>query len=90
MIEISNVVSVYSGRPGCMCGCRGRHSYADRFARVGGERRGYAVRPEEISDRSVKHVVSKLNADPNTRVEDGIAWLDLATRSYAVYLADQE
>jgi len=26
MIDRSQIKSVYSGRPGCACGCRGKHS----------------------------------------------------------------
>ncbi len=30
MINKDKIVSVYSGRPGCACGCRGNHSKTKR------------------------------------------------------------
>ena len=30
MINKSEIVAVYSGRPGCACGCRGKHSESPR------------------------------------------------------------
>lgn len=89
MIDPDHVVSVYSGRPGCMCGCRGKHTYARAFVAEGSKRRGYAVDQGEVSDRSVRTIVRKLNADPATKVEDGIAFLDLGHRCYAAYLREE-
>ena len=28
LIDLSKVRSVYSGKPGCCCGCLGKHTYA--------------------------------------------------------------
>lgn len=58
-------MSVYSGAPGCCCGCRGNHRYASKHVEVAGKHRGYAVGPKEISDRSVAVIFNKVrkNAD---------------------------
>lgn len=89
MIDSSKIVSVYSGRPGCMCGCRGKSSYAAQFVEQGSKERGYPVEPDEISDRNVRRIVNLLNKDPNTKIEDGIAYLETDTRYYAAYLQDR-
>ena len=33
MFTLANVKEVYSGKPGCMCGCRGKYSRPDESAR---------------------------------------------------------
>lgn len=33
-MELSQVTRVYSGRPGCMCGCRGKYSDSDRSRKI--------------------------------------------------------
>jgi hypothetical protein len=58
---------VYSGKPGCMCGCRGKYSYASDYKKEGGKERGYDVTDEDVSDRSVKLIVGKLMNNPNTK-----------------------
>ena len=33
MFTLANVKTVYSGRPGCMCGCRGKYTTPEQSAR---------------------------------------------------------
>lgn len=62
MIEVGEVLSVYAGRAGaCCCGCSGKHSYASAYRNIATRRRGYAVKDDEVSDRSVKLIVGKMN-----------------------------
>ena len=89
MIDADKVVNVYSGRHGCMCGCLGKYSYASRYQAAGGSRRGYAVADDEVSDRSVRVIVGKLNRNPNTKVEDGVAWVEVNGRWLAAYLTTE-
>ena len=87
MIDADKVVNVYSGRQGCMCGCLGKYSYASRYQadrQVAG-----AVADDEVSDRSVRVIVGKLNRNPNTKVEDGVAWEDVNGRRLAAYLTTE-
>lgn len=60
-LDKSKVRSVYSGRPGCCCGCKGNHRYASAFRKASGKARGYPVLDDEVSDRSVSIIVNKLN-----------------------------
>ena len=78
MIDADKVVNVYTGQQGCMCGCLGKYSYASRYQTAGGSGR--------VSDRSVRVIVGKLNRNPDTKVEDGIAWVDVNGRRLAAYL----
>lgn len=89
-IQIEDVVSVYSGRPGCCCGCRGKHTYRSSTREEGTKLRGYKVWDKEVSDRTVARIVNKVNKDPATV---GEYWnkklshyqLDLVNRWYIVY-----
>jgi len=85
MIEASRVVKVYSGRPGCMCGCRGSYRWAEQHR---DKVHDYLDADEHVSDRSVRTIVRKLNADPGTKVENGIAFLDTGTRYLAAYMEE--
>jgi hypothetical protein len=40
---------------------------------------------EGISDRSVKLIVGKLNRNPETKIKDGIAWVDVGQRTLVAY-----
>jgi hypothetical protein len=33
-IEFNRIQKVYSGRPGCMCGCKGKYSDSDRSKKI--------------------------------------------------------
>jgi len=57
-IDKSQIRSVYSGRHGCCCGCRGNHRYASAFAAEISKKRGYEG---DVSDRSVSIIVNKMN-----------------------------
>jgi hypothetical protein len=88
-IKIETVASVYSGKAGrCCCGCSGKHRYASAHVKWASKNRGYEVTDKEISDRSVKLLVNKLNkadakelSDPNPR---SIA-MERGGRLYVVY-----
>lgn len=65
----ADVLSVYSGRPGCCCGCRGKHSYASATRDEASAERGYAVADDEVSDRSVATILRKVLSMPEL-IED--------------------
>ncbi len=33
-MDISNIVKVYNGKRGCMCGCNGKYSYTETVLRT--------------------------------------------------------
>lgn len=61
------VYKVYSGKTGCMCGCRGRYSYTAQGAQELGP--GYDV-TDSVNERSVKIIEGKVLRSSNTKTED--------------------
>lgn len=97
MFNLDRVSSVYSGRKGCACGCRGKYSYA---AAHKAERPSYLDGDDGVSDRTVKTLVAKVERllAEGTEVEgvmldtDG-EWfaVDLYhDRTYTVYFAGRQ
>jgi hypothetical protein len=87
MININSIMSVYSGRPGCACGCRGKHTYKPELKEVAGENRGYPVHDDECSSRTVKMIVNKMNTlNPNLEQEHNHYSIELPNRLYIAYV----
>ena len=68
-----NVYKVYSGKQGCMCGCKGKYSYTAKGAVDNSP--GYDV-TDSINERSVKIISTKVLKNPLTEIEDGMAVLE--------------
>jgi hypothetical protein len=87
-IDIKSIQSVYSGKPGCCCGCRGKHYYASnvKTRASAGKARGYEVKDDEVSDGQVTRVVKLLekNAD-KLRVYNDFVSLDTENKLYIAY-----
>lgn len=78
----SNVLKVYSGRPGCMCGCNGNWTYP-----VGGQNDvGYEVTQ---NDRVVSRIYNKVFASDDQQQLDvpgtKCVYVETGTRNYYVY-----
>ena len=86
-ITKDEILSVYSGRPGCCCGCRGNHTYpTSRIAReVAGKKRGYPIDDDECNDGQMTRVINKLNRNLD-HVEDGGSYFVFETPS-RIYIA---
>jgi hypothetical protein len=78
------VTKVYSGKMGCMCGCKGKYSYTA----VGAVEHnpGYDV-SDKVSERSVKVILGKLLRNANTKREDGMLFLEQDGRILAAWYA---
>jgi hypothetical protein len=90
-IAISNVSQVYSGRQGCACGCRGKHTFALKFEKWSSKRHGYSVK-SDVNDRVVKRMVKKVErlADDSVNdftIEAGHVAVETPTRLYIIYFA---
>lgn len=95
MFDVSKVSSVYSGRKGCACGCRGTHTYARAFK---ADRPSY-YKPDSdvgVNDRVVRAMVAKVerfvrdgtNVD-RVHVDAGFFAVDMVNdRTYTVYFAE--
>ena len=99
MIKFEDVFKSYNGTQGCMCGCLGDYklpthtSIADANDDVGYDGHG----PEDISDRSVRFAVKKINELVDWEDEEAVkvcvtdqyACVDGPTgRRYAVYFTE--
>lgn len=81
-----DILSVYSGRPGCACGCRGIHRYNPAYPAEGSKNRGYKVEPDEMNIGHVRKVL-KIIKDNAPDVERGSNNLAIETggKHYIVY-----
>lgn len=58
MIDFADVIQTYTGRQGCMCGCRGKHSWPEHAR----EHRPFYYKDDDgISDRGVKITLGRVN-----------------------------
>ena len=87
-IDLSKILTVYSGKTGCMCGCLGKYRVPSANVELAGQVRGYAYEPEDVSDRSVKIIAGKVLNHPNVRFVDNCAYVDENGRTKAVYFVD--
>ena len=85
MFTLENVTKVYTGKPGCMCGCRGKYSYTAHGAAAA--QLGDDV-SDSINERSVKIIFNKVMNNPKHKVENGIAFVETATRNLVVYFVE--
>lgn len=91
MFDLNQVTSVYSGRKGCACGCRGKYSYASQYADT---RPSYYTENQGVNDRVVKTLLNKVERllhDPQSPVarvllhDDWLAVDMQNDRTYTVY-----
>lgn len=81
------IIKVYSGRLGCMCGCRGKYSYtqfgADNHAP------GYDV-SDMVNERSVKIIAKKVLSNPNVKFESNFAFVEdtVKNKNQVVYFGE--
>lgn len=82
MFSNQNIIKTYSGRIGCMCGCRGKYNYTARGAETNSP--GY---PVNISERGVRIIANKVLNDPRVVFEGAIAYVEdrVANKIQAVY-----
>lgn len=93
MLKVEDVMKSYTGGLGCMCGCQGSYRVAADHFQAACRERGYDYDPEDVSDRSVKMAVNKLNKmidwDDAECVEkhvtDDYAYYETDTRQTVVY-----
>lgn len=92
-LDINDVLSVYSGRHGCCCGCKGKHTYREATQRLGRERRGYPVDDDEVNDSVVRRHLNTINAAiargeafESTWAGNGHVYFETETRTFIAYL----
>ena len=73
------IVKVYSGKMGCMCGCNGKWSYTAQGAAAA----GYG----DVNERSVKIIAKKVLQNENKQVDGDCVYTEEDGRIRAVYFA---
>ena len=68
-LTLDMIVSAYSGRPGCACGCRGKWRYTSAHQYEAAALRGYPIDPDEVSNRGVAGYLSNARKAPASIVE---------------------
>lgn len=81
-IDTSNIVKVYNGKCGCMCGCNGKYSYNP----------GHTEYTSEINPRSVKIIAKKVLLNPNVKFEEYFAYVEdrAHDKNQVVYFVNEE
>ena len=77
-MEIQNIVKVYNGKRGCMCGCNGKYSYTEDGAKNFGP--GYDV-TDSINERSVKIIAKKVLSNPNANRDESTEYVFVEDRA---------
>lgn len=87
-LTVDKIMSVYSGKHGCCCGCVGKHTTASAHRETNSKDRGYPVTDDEVSDRSVKIIFNKIMSFPRGQIEVDKTYIsiDTETRRYIAYL----
>lgn len=87
-MDISKVIRVYSGKRGCMCGCRGKYTANPAYREQESKELGYPLEDNECSERSVKIIAGKVLRNPNAKRENNCVFVEENGRILAVYFAD--
>lgn len=94
-LTVVQVAQVYSGKPGCACGCNGNYRVNSAYVAQVAKNKGYAVDAEDVNDAQVTRVLNKLKAasrndDPRVSswmADDNDEWFsaEIDGRVYTVY-----
>jgi hypothetical protein len=72
-VNIGNIAKVYSGKIGCMCGCRGKYSYNEGVPREDWQ--------GAVSVRSVKILAKKVLSDPRANFDESAEYVFVEDRA---------
>jgi hypothetical protein len=73
-ISPADVLTVYSGKPGCMCGCNGKYFITAQNRAAAARDRGYEYEDDQVNEKMVRKVIRLVKAaagDKNVRGDDG-------------------
>ena len=68
--DISNISKVYSGKIGCCCGCRGKHTHSKHGQKIHNLSSEYPIKDEDVSDRSVRIIAKRVLTHPEVQFAD--------------------
>lgn len=81
MLNVDKVARVYSGKIGCMCGCKGKYTYNEGVAHEDWQ--------GAVNVRTVRLFTKQVLAHPNVKWEDNIAFVEEAGRIKVVFFKEQ-
>lgn len=82
MLNVDRVAKVYSGKIGCMCGCKGKYSYNEGVAHEDWQ--------GKVNVRTVKMFTKQVLADPAVQYESDYAFVEANGRIKVVYFKQGE
>jgi len=82
--DISNVAKVYSGKRGCMCGCKGKYSYNEGTPREDWQ--------APVNVRSVKVIAGKVLNHPDRKTDGNCVTVEDKERNHiwCVWLREEK
>lgn len=80
MLNVDKVAKVYSGKMGCMCGCKGKYSYNEGVAHEDWQ--------GAVNVRTVKMFTKQVLAHPDVKFEDNYAFVEANGRIKVVYFKE--
>ena len=91
---VGEVSKAYSGKPGCMCGCKGRYYVCEHAREVSEEERGYKLDDDDVSDKQVLRILRLVQAEAacgTVEFGDTYAYAEVndGKRAYAIYFEDR-
>ena len=81
MLNVDKVARVYSGKIGCMCGCKGKYTYNEGVAHEDWQ--------GKVNVRTVRLFTKQVLAHPNVKFEDNFAFVEEAGRIKVVFFKEQ-
>ena len=88
-LTVEDVLQVYSGKQGCMCGCNGKYFVNPSHREEADKEHGYAHEDADMSPRMVKKVLKLLQEGSFVNYDENMAWVanrPSAERNYTMYL----
>jgi len=61
-LTVADIATVYSGKPGCACGCNGKYSCTVAAQDEVAESHGYRYSADQVSDRRCLSILRKVQA----------------------------
>lgn len=68
IIKRENVLMVYTGKRGCMCGCNGKYRYPKANKELGKAQRGYDLNPDEMNEGTVTRILKEMSVRTSVEV----------------------
>lgn len=93
-LTVNDILKVYSGKHGCMCGCNGKYYVNPDHRAEADKARGYAYDDEDMSMRMVKRVLKLMNEFPRVDMPERgtYDWFSMpedTERNYTIYLTEE-